>query len=276
MPANFKDRMFQIIQIGNRTDIPSRIFDYVISLLILCIIGITYALTFKLDETTQKILETAEIVITCIFGAEYILRLWTSDLLYKNKPVIRFIFSFNGIIDLLTILAFFIPAYSGFVALRLVRVLRVLRLFQVNKGFDAFHVISAVLKNKKNQLLSSMTMVLMLILMASLSMYSFEHEAQPEIFANGFSGIWWAVSAILTVGYGDIYPITLGGEIAAICISLLGVCAVAIPTGIISAGFVEYYTKLDSGQGIKPELIEQAKRKNVDINAVLSDYLKKH
>jgi voltage-gated potassium channel len=74
-------------------------------------------------------------------------------------------------------------------------------------------------------------------------MYSLEHEAQPEVFSNAFSGIWWAASTLLTVGYGDIYPITPLGKLFGICITFLGVGMVAIPTGIISAGFVEQYTQ---------------------------------
>jgi voltage-gated potassium channel len=81
------------------------------------------------------------------------------------------------------------------------------------------------------------------MLASSLGMYSVEHDAQPEAFRNAFSGIWWSVSTLLTVGYGDIYPITVIGKLMAICIAFLGVGVVAIPTGIISAGFVEQYTK---------------------------------
>ena len=79
---------------------------------------------------------------------------------------------------------------------------------------------------------------------SSLGMYSAEHEAQPEVFDNAFSGLWWSVSTILTVGYGDIYPITVMGRVMGIIIAILGVGVVAIPTGIISAGFVEQYTQL--------------------------------
>ena len=78
---------------------------------------------------------------------------------------------------------------------------------------------------------------------SSLGIYNVEHEAQPEVFRNAFSGIWWSVSTLLTVGYGDIYPITVVGRLMAICIAFLGVGVVAVPTGIISAGFVEQYTK---------------------------------
>ena len=79
---------------------------------------------------------------------------------------------------------------------------------------------------------------------SSLCMYSLEHEAQPEVFTNAFSGIWWSVSTLLTVGYGDIYPVTYVGKLFGICITFLGVLVVAVPTGIISAGFVEQYTRL--------------------------------
>ena len=79
---------------------------------------------------------------------------------------------------------------------------------------------------------------------SSLSMYSVEHDAQPDVFKNAFSGIWWSLATVFTVGYGDIYPITILGRTLAVLTTFLGVGAVAIPTGIISAGFVEQYTRL--------------------------------
>ena len=87
-------------------------------------------------------------------------------------------------------------------------------------------------------------------------MYSVEHDAQPEVFQNAFSGIWWSASTLLTVGYGDIYPVTIMGKILGIIISFLGVGMVAIPTGIISAGFVEQYQKLKTvGEYVEEENI---------------------
>ena len=98
--------------------------------------------------------------------------------------------------------------------------------------------------SKKQQLFSSVFIILMLMLASSLCMYSLEHEAQPEVFSNAFSGIWWAASTLLTVGYGDIYPITVLGKMFGIFIAFLGVGIVAIPTGIISAGFVDQYSRI--------------------------------
>lgn len=249
-----KKRIFDIIQIGTRVDIPSTIFDYFIVCMILISISVTFLQTFEELMPFQKMLDRIEFFTINIFIIEYSLRLYTSDLLYPDTPKMKalnkFIFSFYGIIDMLSILSYFSALYSnGIIALRMIRAVRILRLFKVNKTIDAFNVVGEVLKEKKNQILSSLFMIAMLILGSSLCMYGFEHEAQPEVFENAFSGIWWALSAVLTIGYGDIYPITIGGQIVAILISLLGVCAVAVPTGVISAGFVEYYTKLNRKEG---------------------------
>ena len=150
-------------------------------------------------------------------------------------------FSFDGIIDILTI----IPMYflDGFVVFRMLRVVRILRLFRINNKYDSFNVITSVLYEKRNQLLSSIFIILMLMFASSLCMYSVENRVQPNVFENAFSGLWWSVSTILTVGYGDIFPVTVLGKLMAIVIAFLGVMVVAIPTGIISAGFVEQYSK---------------------------------
>lgn len=248
-----KKRVFEIIQIGNQTDIPSLIFDVFIVFIIVLNIVITFCLTFAQLSRYAALLQTVELVTIVIFAVEYVLRLWTAQYLYPDmghgRAKLQFAFSFYGIVDLLTILPYFLPLVfpSGAVAFRMFRVVRILRLFRINAKYDAFHVITTVLKEKRNQLIYSIFLVLVLMMGSSLCMYGLEHEAQPEHFSNAFSGIWWSVSTLLTVGYGDIYPITVGGQIMAIVIAFLGVGMVAIPTGIISAGFVEYYTSIKKG-----------------------------
>lgn len=98
---------------------------------------------------------------------------------------------------------------------------------------------------------------MILMLASSLCMYSVEHDAQPEVFRNAFSGVWWSMSTLLTVGYGDIYPITTLGRLMAICIAYLGVGVVAIPTGNISAGFVEQYQRKSSISNIRDADIKE-------------------
>ncbi len=241
-----KKRIFNIIQIGSKEDFPSRAFDLFIVLTILVNIATLFLETFSQLSRWQPLFQWLETGTILIFCLEYALRIWTAEYLYPDKPrwqaVLRFLISFDGIVDLCTILPFLF--LSGFIAFRMLRVVRILHLFRINTNYDSFHAITSVLVKKKNQIISSLFILLVLMVFSSLGMYSVEHEAQPEVFKNAFSGIWWSISTILTVGYGDIYPVTFPGRVMAILISLLGVGVVAIPTGIISAGFVEQYTEL--------------------------------
>ncbi|MCR4798048.1 MAG: ion transporter [Lachnospiraceae bacterium] len=244
-----RKRIFDIIQIGSRGDRVSAACDYVIVIAIIINIAILFVSTFPLHEETRMALERIEAATVAVFIAEYVLRVWTADYLYPEEGKItsrfHFIFSFFGLVDLFSILPYFLLMLpAGMVAFRILRVIRILRLFKINAQYDAFNVIIDVLAKKRQQIYSSVCLIAIMMLASSLLMYSVEHEAQPDVFDNAFSGIWWSVSTLLTVGYGDIYPVTLWGKIFAIILSFLGVGMVAIPTGIISAGFVEQYTKM--------------------------------
>lgn len=243
--SNMKKRVFEIIQIGNKEDIPSYVFDIFLVVVILTNILCLFLETFAGLKRLFPLFRVLEIVTVTIFCVEYLLRIWTAEYLYpqlsRGRARLRFLYSFDGVIDFLTILPFFF--LSGFVVFRMLRVVRIFHLFRLNTQYDSFNVITSVLYEKRNQIMSSVFIILILIMASSLCMYSAEHEAQPEQFSNAFSGIWWAVSTLLTVGYGDIYPVTVLGKCMGILIAFLGVGAVAIPTGIISAGFVEQYQK---------------------------------
>lgn len=258
MKKEYRRRIFEIIQIGNKEDFPSRAFDVFIVINILTNITLMFLETFDSMNRFYNIFKITESFTIIVFCIEYILRIWTADFLYpqygKIKSRLRYIISYDGIIDILTILPFFF--LSGFIAFRMLRVVRIFHLFRINAQYDSFHVITTVLYEKKNQIISSVFIILILMLASSLGMYNVENEAQPDVFKNAFSGIWWSVSTLLTVGYGDIYPVTYIGKIMAICIAFLGVGVVAIPTGIISAGFVEQYTKNEHSEEKFPDIDE--------------------
>ena len=247
-----KRRIFDIIQIGFDEDWQSRAFDIVLMILILVNLFISFFATFDSAEPYMGALGVIETVTAVAFAVEYGLRIWTAEYLYpdlpRKKAVIRYMISFSGIVDMLAFLPCFLPFFlpTGIVAFRMFRVVRIFRLFRVNAYYDALNVIGDVIHSKKDQILSSIFIIVVLMMASSLCMYSLEHEAQPEVFKNAFSGFWWAVSTLLTVGYGDIYPITIPGRIFGIVITFLGVGMVAIPTGILSAGFVEQYTRIKS------------------------------
>ena len=256
-------RAFQMVEVGFDEDLPTRLYDIVNFAAV--ILNLLATILFTFDNVKAEygtVLHIIEAVTVAFFAVDYVLRLWTAPKKYpfdsKARAVGKYATSFNGIIDLISFLPFYLPWFfpSGSAAFRLFRVLRLFRLFRINAYYDSFNAITAVIKSKKQQLLSSIAILAVLMVASSLCMYSVEHNAQPDVFKNAFSGIWWATSTLLTVGYGDIYPITFAGRALGIIITFLGVFMVAIPTGILSAGFVQQYQSLK-------ELGEQAAEFNL-------------
>lgn len=246
-----RQRLFQIIDVGYDLDRISRAYDYinVAAIVLNLVVSILHTYDF-IRERYASILVAVEAITVAFFVVDYVLRLFTARVMYKEKKewkaIRKYIFSFMGIVDLLSFLPYFLPVIfpQGTIAFRMIRIVRIFRLFRINAYYDSLNVITHVLNSKKQQLISSVFIILTLMVASSLCMYSLEHEAQPEVFQNAFSGLWWATSTLLTIGYGDIYPITFWGKALGIFISFLGVGMVAIPTGIISAGFVDQYTNL--------------------------------
>ena len=244
-------RISEIVEAGAASDTVSRTYDVVSTLILLVNVVVTIMYTFDSMElqygSTLLFLEAATVAF---FAVDYALRLWTAPFIRPNlspsRATWKYFISFTGIVDLLSFLPYYLPIFfpAGTAVFRLFRVVRIFRLFQINAYYDSLNVITEVISSKRQQFVSSVFIILVLMVASSLAMYSVEHVAQPEIFSNAFSGIWWAVSTLLTVGYGDIYPITNLGKILSICITFLGVGMVAIPTGIISAGFVDQYSRL--------------------------------
>ena len=246
-----RKRLFEIIEIGLPGDVASQVYDGFNILSIVINLVVSVMVTFDdLHARFGPWLVTIEAVTVAFFAADFAMRLWTAKFLRPSltepRAVLRYIFSFSGLVDLLSFLPYYLPVFfpSGAVAFRMFRVARVFRLFRVNAYYDSLGVITEVISSKRQQLFSSVFILLVLMLASSLCMYSLEHEAQPQVFTNAFSGIWWSVSTLLTIGYGDIYPVTTMGKIFSIFITFLGVGMVAIPTGIISAGFVDQYTRI--------------------------------
>jgi voltage-gated potassium channel len=122
--------------------------------------------------------------------------------------------------------------------LRLFRLLRVSKLTRYNKSFD---LIGKVLSNEKDKLFMTIFIVGIMLLLASSVMYTVENAIQPDAFPNIIATLWWAVVTLTTVGYGDVYPITAIGKLLSGIISILGIVLIALPSGIISSGFIKVY-----------------------------------
>lgn len=241
-----KKHTYKIISVDVENYLPSKIFDVFIMVLIAINVLLVILDTFKgFSENTRNIFRFLEVLSVVIFSIEYVLRVWTANYIYEDIPPlkaqIKYILSFMAVIDLLAILPFYLPYLIpiDLRVLRLVRLLRLLRILKVNRYTGALSTIGSVLRHKASQLISSIFVVFLLMIIASILMYSIENEAQPNVFENAFSGLWWAVATFTTVGYGDIYPVTILGKVLSSVIAMLGIGLVAVPTGIISAGFVE-------------------------------------
>ena len=239
-----KERVFEIISKADEGDRASRIFDGLIMALIgLSIVSIVLESYADLAQKYQLLFRIFETVTVVVFTAEYALRIWTADLLYPDAkhPRLRYITSFMAIIDLLAILPFFIPFISVDLRflrmIRLFRLVRLLRVLKLGRYFEAFMVVTKVIRNSASQLVISMTLCFFVILFSAIIMYTVENPVQPEQFPNVVSSLWWALCTLTTVGYGDVYPVTATGKIFASVISLVGIGIIAIPTGIIAAGF---------------------------------------
>ncbi len=247
----YRKQTAEIIDVRTGSDWVSHLYDFVYIFLIIANLTVSVLLTYdRIRAQYEPVLLLIERITVTTFLVDYLLRLWAAKYLYPEfselRAVRKYVLSFTGIVDLLSFLPYFLPVFfpSGAVAFRMLRIMRVFRLFRINAYYDSFKLITEVLSSKKQQLFSSVFTILILMLASSLCMYSLEHEAQPAVFSNAFSGIWWAASTLLTVGYGDIYPITTLGKMFGIFITFLGVGMVAIPTGIISAGFVDQYSRI--------------------------------
>jgi len=182
---------------------------------------------------------------------EYLARIWScvESPRYREpiKGRLRFACKFMSLVDLVSFLPFYLP-FIG-MDLRHVRILRLLRIFRVLKigrYFESLKSLRNVFRSKKDELLLTGGFMLLLLIISSCVMYYFENPVQPEKFSSIPATMWWAIATLTTVGYGDIYPVTVGGKIFAGIISILGIGMFALPTGIIGSGFIEEIQKRKS------------------------------
>ena len=246
-----RKRLFELVEIGSNYDAACWGYDFFNTFTIILNLVVSIMYTFdRMEQQYGSLLLGLERFTVAFFAVDFVLRVITARYLYPDvtpvRAVFKYLFSFSGIVDMLSFVPYYMPFFfpSGAVAFRMLRIIRIFRLFRINAYYDSLNVITEVIIGKKQQLLSSVFIILVLMLSSSLCMYSLENKAQPEVFTNAFSGIWWAASTLLTVGYGDIYPVTTLGKVFGIFIAFLGVGMVAIPTGIISAGFVDQYSQI--------------------------------
>ena len=179
-------------------------------------------------------------VLNVVFVVEYLARLVLTQKEGASWPSMKaYAFSFFGLVDFLSILPVIFAGIPGLAAAKTLRLLRIFRILKVARYSDSLQLLGSVISKVKMALFSTLFMTLLVVLISSVVMYYFEHEAQPEAFPSIAAACWWGIATLTTVGYGDIYPITAMGKVFSSIIALLGIGLVAIPTGIISGAYVQ-------------------------------------
>ena len=237
-----KQRVFDVISKAEEGDRASRAFDLTVMALILLSVAMIVLESFAdLAARFGTLFSVCEAIIAAVFTAEYALRIWTADLLYPGEehPRRKYVLSPMALVDLLAIAPFYLPMLGiRFLrTLRLLRLFRLLRVFKLHRYFDALQIVVDVLRSSASQLIISIFLCLFVMLFSAIVMYTVENPVQPEQFPNVIASLWWAICTLTTVGYGDVYPVTAVGRLFASVISLVGIGIIAIPTGIIAAGF---------------------------------------
>lgn len=207
-----------------------RTFDLAVqALIVLSLVCFSLETLPNLNPTARRWLSAIETITVLLFTIEYLLRIWVAT------PRLGYIFSFFGIVDLLAILPYFIGLAIDLRSVRVFRLLRLFRMFKLARFSAATRRFNHALVVAREELILFMCVVLMLVYLASVGIYFFEHDAQPQVYSSVFHSLWWAVVTLTTVGYGDMCPITAGGKIFTFCILLIGLLVISVPAGLLAS-----------------------------------------
>ena len=233
-----RKRLYEIIEVAEENDILSRFYD-VTMMLVIVLSLLPIAL-----KTTSGIWGTVDIITTIVFVIDYLLRLCTSDFKLKKgvKSFALYPFTPMAIIDLLSILPSLIAINGAFrilKVLRLLRTLRVFRVFKVVRYSKSINIIINVFKKQRESLLVVCGLAIGYILVSALIVISIE----PETFPTFFDAVYWATVSLTTVGYGDIYAVSTAGKVITMFSSIFGIAIVALPAGIVTAGYMDELQK---------------------------------
>ncbi|HCA90203.1 MAG TPA: ion transporter [Legionellales bacterium] len=198
-------------------------------LIVLSLISFSIETLPHLSSTTQTMLSLFESITVAIFTLEYVIRLVTAPC---KKA---YIFSFFGMVDLLSILPFYLALGLDLRSIKILRLLRLVRILKLTRYHAAAKRIHLAFLIAKEELILFLSAALMIIFLSSVGIYYCEHEAQPQVFSSIFHALWWSVATLTTVGYGDIYPITIGGKIFTFFVLVVGLGIVAVPAGMVAS-----------------------------------------
>ena len=243
---SLKKNLFELMESPDISKAYVRYFR--MSILLLIALNVLVVILETVDSINikyQNHLHLFEVVSVFIFTLEYVCRLWvcTESKNFRGPLAGRLKFALTplALVDLFAILPFYLPLFFAF-DLRFMRALRLIRIFRILKFgrySESLKLIIRVFENKKEELLISLFTVFVLLIIASSFMFYFEHEVQPDKFSSIPATMWWALITLTTVGYGDVYPVTIPGKLLGSVLAILGVGIFALPAAILASAFTE-------------------------------------
>lgn len=242
----FRAKLFDMIERDDGDNLASRIYDYA---MVVFIVLSLVPLAFKEDFTAFFVINS---LCAVVFIIDYALRWFTADfkLGKGRRSFLLYPFSFMAIVDLLSILPYFSSANSGLAILRILRMAKAMRAFRILRYSKSISIISQVIKRQRTPLLTVCSLAVAYIIVAALAVFNVE----PDTFENFFDAIYWATISLTTLGYGDIYPVSAAGRIITMLSTLVGMAIIALPSGIITAGYIHELNENHDPEGALDEL----------------------
>jgi voltage-gated potassium channel len=222
---------------------------FIVTIIILNVVVIIFESSVSLYEEYKSLFNAFEYFTISIFTIEYVLRVYciTEDSKYKKQITgrLKYIVSIPSVIDLFSVLPFYVPfaIYTDLRFIRVLRLFRFIRIFKLGRYSKSIRMISNVFVKRKEDLIITIVIASVLMLFSSCFIFVTENEAQPDKFANIFESMYWSVITLTSVGYGDMYPVTLMGKLFTMFIAIIGLGLIALPAGIITAGLMEEMKK---------------------------------
>ena len=250
---------------------------FIVSLILLNVVCIVLESMEELERQYRELFLFIEISSTLVFATEYLMRLWScvesnqkiGASASNSKKRLKYVLSPMAIVDLVAFLPSLLQVLFPGIDLRFLRILRLLRVFKLTRYFSTFELLFNVLHEERKNLAGIFVILIVILVMAASALYLVERDVQPDKFGSIPEAMWWAIAALTTVGYGDVYPQSYLGQVLGSLVTILGIGMVALPSGILASAFSEQMRrKRESLQWVIDDAMEDGEIDSRELNLI--------
>ena len=250
---------------------------FIVSLILINVVCIVLESMEELERQYRELFLFIEISSTLVFATEYLMRLWScvesnqkiGASASNSKKRLKYVLSPMAIVDLVAFLPSLLQVLFPGIDLRFLRILRLLRVFKLTRYFSTFELLFNVLHEERKNLAGIFVILIVILVMAASALYLVERDVQPDKFGSIPEAMWWAIAALTTVGYGDVYPQSYLGQVLGSLVTILGIGMVALPSGILASSFSEQMRrKRESLQWVIDDAMEDGEIDSRELNLI--------